>query len=352
MRNKEFRFPVTVLIGSEISNLRKIAHGKHIDPGFRVKYGTTAAVSTILTAFSKIDSLINARKIKNFEITEPPVFIIAFWRSGTTLLHNLLCQNPDFGFVSTFQTVFPNHTLSNQWWLKFVASPFLPEKRPADDVKFEWENPQEEEMALGNMQEFSFYNFMYFPKDFKDYVAKGLMLDKMSEKELKKWKEDYLRLIKIALLNTGGKRLISKNPPNAFRIKQLLEMFPEAKFINISRKPEEVIFSFKRFITEVLKGTALQETSEEMINKRTRELYDLYTEKYHADKLLIPEGNLIEIDYHEFVKDKHKYIKRIYDELGLEGYEKALPRMNRYLEDTKDFKPWNFRSKKGKKKED
>jgi len=129
-------------------------------------------------------------------------------------------------------------------------------------------------------------------------------------------------------------------------------MFPEAKFINISRKPEEVVFSFKRFITEVLKGTALQETSEEMINKRTRELYDLYTEKYHADKLLIPEGNLIEIDYHEFVKDKHKYIKRIYDELGLEGYEKALPRMNRYLEDTKDFKPWNFRSKKGKKKED
>jgi hypothetical protein len=352
MRNKEFRFPVTVLIGSEISNLRKIAHGKQIDPGFRVKYGTTAAVSTILTAFSKIDSLINARKIKNFEITEPPVFIIAFWRSGTTLLHNLLCQNPEFGFVSTFQTVFPNHTLSNQWWLKFVASPFLPEKRPADDVKFEWNNPQEEEMALGNMQEISFYNFMYFPKELNEYAEKGLMLDKLSPDELKKWKEDYLRLMKIALLNTGGKRLISKNPPNAFRIKQLLEMFPEAKFINIKRNPEEVIFSFKRFITEVLKGTALQEINEEMIDKDTRYLYDLYTEIYNRDKHLIPEGNLIEVDYHEFVKDKHKCIKQIYDELALEGYEKALPRMNQYLEDTKDFKPWDFRNKKGKKKEE
>ena len=352
MRNKEFRFPVTVLIGSEISNLRKIARGKQIDPGFRVKYGATATVSTILTAFSKTESLINARKIKNFEITEPPVFIIAFWRSGTTLLHNLLCQNPDFGFVSTFQTVFPNHTLSNQWWLKFVASPFLPEKRPADNVKFEWDNPQEEELALGNMQEVSFYNFMYFPKELNEYAENGLMLDNLSPDELKKWKEDYLRLMKIALLNTGGKRLISKNPPNAFRIKQLLEMFPEAKFINIKRNSDEVIFSFKRFITEVLKGTALQEINEEMIDKDTRYLYDLYTEIYNRDKHLIPEGNLIEVDYHEFVKDKHKCIKRIYDELKLDGYEKALPRMNQYLEDTKDFKSWDFRNKKGKKKEE
>ncbi|MEE4259199.1 MAG: sulfotransferase [Bacteroidales bacterium] len=342
-RNKEFKFPVTVLIGSEIDNLRKISRNTHIDTGFLNKYRATMAVSAILTAFSRFESSWNAKQLEKVQITKAPIFIVAFWRSGTTLLHNLLCQNPEFAFVSTFQTVFPNHTLSNQWWLKHVASPFLPEYRPADKVKFEWENPQEEELALGNMQETSFYNFMYFPNDFKEYVEKGLLIDGLSDDELKTWEDAYCRLIKTALINSGGNRFISKNPPNAFRIKQFLKMFPDAKFINITRNKDEVIFSFKRFMIEVLKGTALQDFEPDMIDKRTRELYALYLERYNADKHLIPKGNLVEIDYHEFVDHKIEGIKHVYESLNLDGFEASLPNIEQYLEETKDFQPWNHR---------
>lgn len=348
-RNKEFRFPVTVLIGSEIKNLRKISRNRSIDPGFKWKYLATTIVSTILTAFSKTERLITAKRFRNTKIANPPIFIIGFWRSGTTLLHNLLCQNPEFAFVSTFQTVFPNHTISNQWWLKYVASPFLPEYRPADKVKFEWKNPQEEEMALGNMQDVSFYNFMYFPKDFKEFVDNGLMIDKLSEEELKKWEDTYCRLIKTAMINTDGSRFISKNPPNAFRIKQLLSMFPDALFINITRDPDEVIFSFNRFMMEVVEGTALQDFGPEELDKHTRELYSLYKEKYNKDKHLIPKGHLVEIDYHKFVKDKIEGIKHIYDTLGLDGFDASLPMMQQYLDDTKGFQPWDHRKSKVKK---
>lgn len=348
-RNKEFKFPVTVLIGSEIDNLKRISRNKRIDPGYLNKYRATAVVSTILTAFSKFESSWNAKQLEKTKISKPPVFIVAFWRSGTTLLHNLLCQNPEFAFVSTFQTVFPNHTLSNQWWLKYLASPFLPEYRPADKVKFEWENPQEEELALGNMQETSFYNFMYFPNNFNEYVNKGLIIDNLSPEELKTWEDTYCRLIKTATINTGGNRFISKNPPNAFRIKQFLKMFPDAKFINISRNPDEVLFSFKRFWVEVLRGTALQDFDIDMIDKRTRELFALYTEKYNTDKHLIPEGNLVELDYHEFVEDKIEGIKHIYDTLELDGFESSLPMMEQYLEDTKEFQPWDHRKAQKKK---
>jgi len=349
VRNKEFRFPVTVLIGSEIKNLRKISRHRRIDSGFKGKYLATATVSTILTAFSRVERLITAKKFRDTKITDPPVFIIGFWRSGTTLLHNLLCQNPEFAFVSTYQTVFPNLTISNQWWLKHVASPFLPEYRPADKVKFEWANPQEEEMALGNMQDISFYNFMYFPKDFNEFVKNGLMIDKLSEEELKKWEENYCRIIKTAIINTGGSRFISKNPPNAFRIKQLLEMFPDARFINITRDSDEVIFSFNRFMMEVINGTALQDFGPDVLDKRTRELYSLYTENYNADKHLIPKNHLVEIDYHEFVKHKIEGIKHIYDTLELDGFDASLPMMEQYLDDTKDFQPWDHRKSTVKK---
>jgi hypothetical protein len=342
-KEKEFKLPVTVLIGSNYRNMRNITRGMRIDPGYKLKHGITLSISTILTLFSAIENKNKAKLIEQTKISKPPVFVVAFWRSGTTLLHNLLCQNPDFAFVSTFQTVFPNHTLSNQWWLKYVGAPFIPEYRPADKVKLDWDNPQEEELSLGNMQENSYYNFMYFPNSFEKYLNKGLLLENMDEEELINWEETYIKLIKTALINTEGQQFVSKNPPNAFRITQLLKMFPDAKFINIERNEDEVIFSFKRFMVEVLKGTALQDFNEEILDKQVRELYDLYVEKYNKDKLLIPEGNLVKINYHEFVDHKIEGIKHVYDSLGLEGFEEALPNMQQYLEDTKDFKPWDHR---------
>ena len=105
-QNKEFKLPVTVLIGSEIKNLKRISRNKRIDPEYLNKYRATTVVSTILTAFSKFESSWNATQLEKTKISKPPIFIVAFWRSGTTLLHNLLCQNPEFAFVSTFQRGF------------------------------------------------------------------------------------------------------------------------------------------------------------------------------------------------------------------------------------------------------
>src|SRR3974377_1277147 len=39
----------------------------------------------------------------------PPVFVLGFWRSGTTLLHELLCCDQQFGFPSTYACMNPSH---------------------------------------------------------------------------------------------------------------------------------------------------------------------------------------------------------------------------------------------------
>ncbi len=349
VRNKKFRFPVTVLIGSEIGNLRKITRNRHIDPAYRNKYRTTVAVSSILTAFNKTERLLTRRKLKKVQITDPPVFIVAFWRSGTTLLHNLLCQNPEFAYVSTFQTVFPNLTLLNQGWLKLIAAPFFPKTRPADNLPLEWNNPQEDEMAVGNMQEHSFYNFMYFPNDLPEFVENGLIIDRLPPQQLKAWKQDYHPMLKIAMLNTGGTRLMLKNPPTAFRIKQMLDMFPDAKFINITRDKEEVVQSFKRFMKGVFKGTSLQDIDDETLENDIRLLHKLHKEKLEEGRQLIPEINMMEIDYSHFIDNKLETIKKIYDTFGLQGYEETLPMMQQYLDNAKDFKPWDYRKQTSKK---
>lgn len=209
--------------------------------------------------------------------------------------------------------------------------PALPEKRPTDNMKFDFDYPQEEEFALGNMQPISFYNFFYFPDDIEKIIDESLYFKNVSVQEMEKWKQEYIRLIKIAMINSGGQRFVSKNPPNTFRIKQLLEMFPDALFIFLHRNRYDTLSSFRRFVHGVNEGITLQEYDKDNLDIWLIRLYKLLHEKYKEDKNLIPQGHLVEIEFDNFEKDKLGEIERIYKELNLEGYEESLPAMKEHL---------------------
>jgi hypothetical protein len=336
-KNKEFKFPVTSLIGSSYQNLNQIFDGRDTQ-GFKKRYHLTKGVGWILEWFRLMEEKKYGKVIESQKIEKPPIFIIGFWRSGTTILHNLMCQNPDFAFVNTFQAVFPGHCLLNQGWLRRAASLLVPENRPGDNVKFNFKYPQEEEIALGNMQPLSFYNFFYFPQDTEEFIDKSLLFKDISDEEFELWKQAYHTLIQTALINTNGKQFISKNPPNTFRIPQLLEMFPDARFIYIQRDLHETLYSFLRFtaaVREGIKHQSYDRTKQELILVR---LYKLLRDKYEKDKVLIPDGQLVEIDFSYFEQNMIEEIKRVYQVLGLEGIDKAVPLMESYLDDLGEYK--------------
>lgn len=337
-KKKSFQVPVTSLIGSSYANLLDIAAMRKIDKGYKVKYALTNAVARILDLFQLFERGQYKSTIESVKIDQPPIFIIGFWRSGTTVLHNLLCQNPDFGFVNTYQAVFPNHSLSNQWWLKKIANLVLPENRPGDNMKLNFEFPQEEEIALGNLQPISFYNFFYFPNDFEEFVARSLYFKDVTDTEFEKWKLAYTNLIKVAIANTKGKQFISKNPPNTFRIKQILEIFPDAKFIYIHRNTYETIYSFQGFVHGVHEGIKYQNYDESAHDHLLIDLYKQMADVYEKDKLLIPEGQLVEVKFEHFENNMKEEVSRIYKKLGIQGIDKAKPYMDSYLKEIGDYK--------------
>jgi hypothetical protein len=335
MRNKKFNFPVTTLCGSDFANFRKVTAGHHIDR--KVMYVLTGVSTLLFRTLGYLGERRSIKKIKKISIGEPPVFIIGFWRSGTTLLHNLLCSHPEAAYVSTFQGIFPHHTPAGEWWLKPLVSPMLPCKRPADGVKLDFELPQEEEIALGNLQPLSFYHFMYFPVDIDRLITRNLLFEGVTPEEITKWKEAYLFLIKTAILRTGGSLFISKNPPNAFRIPLLLEMFPGARFINIFRDKEKTLHSFMRFLTEVIAGIGLQHFDGSHLRKSLEKLYDLYLREYNKNKKLIPPENLIEMDYQELLDNKYEITEMIFDRFSPMHKEEAMKNVGLFLKDMGEF---------------
>lgn len=328
-----FQLPVNTLVGTSISNFNEVVSGHEIDKNFRTKYYLTKSIAAILSTIGKYEEWHFKQKIEDFVIEEPPIFIIGFWRSGTTLMHNLITQNPDYGYVTTYQGVFPNLCMLNQWWIKGIAKQLMPATRPYDNMKLDFAYPQEEEIAMGNMQSLSFYNFFYFPREIEYFTQRDLLLKNVSQEKLNTWKKSYIKLMKTAMINSKGKRFVSKNPPNTARVKLLLEMFPEARFVYMHRNTYESIYSFQRFMHAVHDGVKLQNYNHQQHTHNMVKIYKTVIEQYNEQKKLIPPNQLVEVKYEEFEKDMKNKTENVYASLQLPGFEKALPYIEKHLQE-------------------
>jgi hypothetical protein len=277
------------------------------------------------------------KKIDVTNIKNPPIFILGHWRSGTTYLHNLLTQDPQFGYISMLEASFPKSFLITNFF-KFFMKSFLPKKRPMDNMEMGLDFPQEEEMALGNLIPFSFYNALYFPEKLMENYYKYICLDHLSKKVLEKWRNAYVYLLKKTTLNVKGKQLILKNPANTARIKLLLELFPNAKFIHIYRNPYVVFVSMMNFYETTIKQFMLQDVS---INEIENDILLIYKEmmgKYFREKKLIPKENLIEVRFEDLEKDPIGILERIYEHFGLIGFNNVRNVFEKYLLLLKNYK--------------
>ena len=280
----------------------------------------------------KYEPIINDLKIKH-----PPVIIIGHWRSGTTYLHELLSQDPQFCYVSLWNTMLPDSFLILEPMKKFLSN-FLPKQRPMDEIKVDIDGPYEEEAAIAVFSIWSFFHCLHFARNAEEQYLKSIHFDDLTDKEKNQWKKDYLKFMKAVTYSNNGKRLLLKNPANTARITTLLELFPHASFIHIYRNPYKVYLSTIKMRNRVLDKLALQEGNEEEIEKQVIENYKRLMNSYFEQKKLIPKDRLIEIRYEDLVSDPIKQVKHIYSKLKLTGFEKALPGMMKYLERKKDYK--------------
>lgn len=329
---KQFSFGVTTLMGARHHVFKFLIKKYGYDRKFRKKVLYSRLISFIVSLLAFFDRLVFNFKTKPKDLKDP-VFILGHWRSGTTLLHNLLCQDPNTAYTTTYQTVFPNNLFAFQWLFKPIMKWAMPNQRPVDNVELNPDFPQEEEFALNNEVPFSFYNWWYFPKH-TQAIANEYLFGKTASAEAKTdWKENYKRFVTRCILNTGGKRFVSKNPPHTARIPELLELFPNAKFIFIHRNPYEVVRSTKAFYKSILEGIKLQETTEEQLMDNILWIYREMITKFERDKKLIPEGCLLEVRYEDFVLNTKETIIKVYDQLLTEDFSGAEKRVDTYIND-------------------
>ncbi len=334
----EFKLiPISTLAGSTFANYFKVLQQGRVEPKYYLKIFLTLLVIIISTPFQWWEKLVFSRKVARFTFEKPPLFILGHWRSGTTMLHNMLCSDPEAGYVTTYNSLFPNN-LGSKLIFKTFMKINTPEKRPSDNVKLDVDFPQEDEFAFSNMQHNAYYNFFYFPSGYQSFYDRAIHHKGLTEKEKKLWFNQYDKLLKKALINSKGKRLIVKNPVNTARIKHILKLYPDAKFLYIYRNPVTLFLSTRKFLKELLPSVQLQQTSEEFIEKTIFDVYRKLMNDYHEQRELISKENLYELRYESFEKHPDAEIRKIYTNLLKEDYNNAKEYFYDFYESIKGYK--------------
>lgn len=292
--------------------------------------------------FQMLQKILFNRRIKKVDLEkQPPLFILGHWRSGTTHLHYLMAQDKRFGYLSNYQAFLLNVVLLGRTWLKVILSPLMPDKRPQDNVKMSVDAPAEEEQPFTNISNYSGMHSFFFPKNIS-YHDKFNLFKGMRPFEKRRWQRHYTYLLKLISYANGEKPLLLKNPHNTGRVLELLELFPNAKFVFIHRNPYEVFHSTCHLYHTMIKSQFLHEFSDGEIEERVLYNFETVMAKYLEERNLIPRGHLIEISFEELEKTPMACMERIYSHLSLPDFHVVKADVQAYIDSVNDYQKNRF----------
>jgi omega-hydroxy-beta-dihydromenaquinone-9 sulfotransferase len=282
--------------------------------------------SLVILPLRWAQTLVWGWRIARTPVPPAPIFIIGHWRSGTTWLHNLLTRDPAFGSLTMYQAVVPDCSLIGGRWLQRLLSFVVPLERPMDNMTWPMAAPQEDEIALAKTTPCAFYARFLFPGRAAYLFRRYVLFDGASPRVVGEVKRRYRRLLKIAALHAGGRTLVLKNPVNTARVPLLLDLFPDARFVHICRRPYDVFASSLHLERRLLPITALQrgrgDPSEAIFN-----LYEAMMRRYLADREQVAVGRLVEIRYEQLERAPLPELQRIYETFGLTGWPQMHERL-------------------------
>jgi hypothetical protein len=297
------------------------------------------------TLLAGLQSVLFRRQMAAAELHGPPVFIIGHWRSGTTLLHELMVLDERYSSPSTFQCFAPHHFLVSEWFFQRFFRWLLPGKRPMDNMAAGWDRPQEDEFALMNLGLPSPYRHIAFPcgepPDMEYLDFRGV-----PTADLDRW----LKTLRRFLLNVSsvtGRPLVIKSPTHTGRIAALAKEFPDARFIHVTRDPRSLFPSTQRLWASLSHAQGLQnpvlpnsdhsgtEKQKDCGNRAKQYVLDCLKRMYdafHADRDQLDPNRIVDIRYETLIQDPVGTLEHIYRSLKLSDFDSVRPTIESWTE--------------------
>ena len=306
----------------------------------RASMAVTVTFASLLNSCAGVfQRLIYGHAIRRVKVKQPPLFVLGHWRSGTTLLHELLMLDPRHTCPTTYQCLAPHHFLWTEWFLPTLIGFLLPAQRPMDDMPAGLDRPQEDEFALVNLGVPSPYQTWAFPNH-GPVADEYLDLRTLPAAEREWWKSKWYDFVCRIALKTN-RRIVLKSPTHTARVKTILEVFPDAKFIHIVRDPLKLFPSTVRLWKSLSRVQGLQIPRDDApwVEGHVLDQFVRMYECFEQDRELIAPGQLIDIRYEDLVKDQVGQMRSVYERLQLGDFAPVEQGILERTRETRDYQP-------------
>ena len=308
------------LEGFSARSLRQTLRAEHyrISPRYWPKLGLLALESGWQSYFGRQTVEKFGAQIEAISV-DAPIFILGHYRSGTTFLHELMALDPRFASPTRFQAYQAPSFLVTEAWFAWFSDLFMLPRRV-----------QEDEIALMNLTGLSPYMAWCFPESERDY-ARYTTFRRADRAEVQAW-QAALRWYLGALTVRHQKPLLLKSPPHTGRIRSILEVFPDARFVHIRRNPFDVYVSTVKLLKDLDTVFRLRVRRDP---DQSSAVLDTYQEMYDAffdDIDQIPPSQFVEIAYEDLEEHPVEQLQTIYATLNLGDFEPVEPAIRRYLD--------------------
>ena len=259
-----------------------------------------------------------------------PVFIVGYPRSGTTHLHNLMAASGQFATVPPVLAGLPWEARGLARLLRPFIDMYLPKTRLIDEVRLAPDSPTEDEVALANMCDLSYFHAIYFPSRLRRDYVRGLTFEGASPR-LVAARGRVLRRYVAAMGGRGGRPLLLKNPAYTAQLCWLRGLFPGARVVHIHRDPPAVFASNARALRLALHELALQPVPEAEVEATILEAYPQVMERVLAEAGRFPADRYVEIGFERLVADPLGTLRGVWRRLSLPAEDASVAGVERYL---------------------
>lgn len=255
-----------------------------------------------------------------------PIFIVSLPRTGTTLLHGLLAQDPAGRAPRTWEVMYPSPRGGSDDRIEQVERQLRWFHRMAPDYRVAHpvgaRLPQECIAITEHAFESPRFHRTHHIPSYRRWLEGR---DRQEAYRL------HRRFLQRLQWRSPGDRWVLKSPPHTFWIDTLHRVYPDARFIQTHRDPLTVMASFASH-TARLRSAFTDRTDTvdagRLARRWARGLRALMSFRDRGD---VGDDRFVDVRYSDLVQRPLREVRRIYRRLGLSLDDGTTQRMRRFL---------------------
>jgi len=252
------------------------------------------------------------------------IFVMGLWRSGTTLLHELLALGPKIGAPRTWQCMNPSG-----FRIGGAPTEQAQRSRPMDALIIGALSPQEDEFVLLARGAPSVYRAWLDPRRWQE-VLPALSQDAWLTLPRHEWLDDWRTFLGWCFPRDAA-ALVVKSPNHVFRLKALHRTWPRARFVWTLRDPVETWLSNRKMWSAMTSMYGLWQWRDEDLDRLLLRAFEEYASTLNwAGRSL--RADCVYVDFDRLATATSETLREVTRRLNLGAWEDWMPLVQARLE--------------------